>query len=70
VVFLNEAITALGNKEIAQAANLFSYRMLLTFQWGMVYSPCKKEAKDASILREVPCQEGNERCQEHYHEEW
>jgi len=25
---------------------------------------------DASLLCEVPCQEGNERCQEHNYEEW
>jgi hypothetical protein len=36
-------------------------RKLLTFELGMAYSPCKKEAKDASILCEVPCQKGNER---------
>ena len=53
-----------------QFAILFSYRMLLTFQWGMVYSPCKKEAKDASILCEMPSQKGNEGCQEHNYEEW
>jgi hypothetical protein len=35
----------------------------------MAYYPCKKEAKDASILLKMPCQKGNEGCQKHNHEE-
>jgi len=38
---------------------------------GMSYSSSLEGGgRNASILYEVPDQEGNERCQEHHHEEW
>ncbi len=46
-------------------------KRLLTLQQVIVYSPYQRGGEsNASILREVPCQEGDEGLQGYNHEEW
>ena len=46
-------------------------KKLLTLQQVIVYSPYQRGGEsNASILREMPCQEGDEGHQGYNHEEW
>ena len=42
----------------------------LTLYLDISYPSGEKGGRHASILCEMPCQKGNEGCQEHSHEEW
>ena len=54
-----------------QEAKSATPKRLLTLQQVIVYSPYQRGGEsNASILREVPCQEGDEGRQGHNHEEW
>ncbi len=56
------------NEQKSQSA---TPKRLLTLQQVIVYSPYQRGGEsNASILREVPCQEGNEGHQGYNHEEW